>query len=140
MMQEFDRIKDMIYDELDEISNRGHLDKESVCLIGELADILKDFGTVEMFEEGVNVPQDDYSLASGYGRNGGYSQRRYDDRWDYGNSYRGNRGGYGRRMRGGYSRDEAKDHMINKLESLMNEAVDEHDRQAIKKLIDQMEK
>lgn len=138
-MQEFDRIKDMIYDELDEISNRGHLDKESVCLLGELADILKDFVTVEMFEEGINVPQDDYSLASGYSRNGGYSQRRYDDRWDRGNSYRGSRGGYNRRMRG-YSRDDAKEHMIEKLEYLMNEANDEHDRQAIKNLIDQMEK
>ena len=104
-MKEFDQIKDMVYDELDELSRRGQLTKEAICIIGELVDILKDIGTVEMFEEGIEVPDDDYSLASGY-RNGGYSQRKYypGNNYDgnsYGVGYRSGRvsSGYGRRSK-----------------------------------------
>lgn len=142
-MKEFDRIKDMVYDELDEIGGQGQLSKESVCIIGELVDILKDIGTVEMFEEGFDVPENEYSLASEY-HNGAYSQRRGSRGGSYndGNSYRSNGkmyygSGYSRRSRG-YSREDGKEHMIQKLEDLMNEAVNEQDRQSIQNLIHQM--
>ena len=136
-MKEFDRIKDLVYDEIEQISHRNQLDKDSVCVIGELVDILKDIGTVEMFEEGVYVPEDEYSLASGgdYSQRGGYSSRYYNDR---GNNYRGGNGYSRRGGRSGYSRDDAKDHMIMKLENLMNEAQDEQDKQSIRRLIDQI--
>ncbi len=135
-MKEFDRIKDLVYDEIEQISHRNQLDKDSVCVIGELVDILKDIGTVEMFEEGAYVPEDEYSLASGnYSQRGGYSSRYYNDR---GNSYRGGSGYTRRGGRSGYSRDDAKDHMIMKLENLMNEAQDEQDKQSIRRLIDQI--
>ena len=135
-MQEFNHVKDMVYDEIENISRQGKLSKESVCVLGELVDILKDIGTVEMFEEGFDVPENEYSLANEYIVNGGYSQR-----GGYGgNSYRGNRGynygGYSRR--GGYSREGAHDHMISQLHQIMNEAQNEEDRQAVKRLIDQM--
>jgi len=45
----------------------------TVKVLGELVDILKDIGSVEMFEEGIDVQEDEYSYANGYGRNGGYS-------------------------------------------------------------------
>ena len=138
-MKEFDQIKDMVYDELDAMSHQGRLNKESVCLIGELVDILKDIGTIEMFEEGIEIPDDDYSLANGYSRDGGYSQRRYVRG---GNSYRDGRtynSGYSRRTRGGYSREDSKDHMIQQLHNIMNEAQNENDRQSIHRLIEQME-
>ena len=143
-MMEFDNIKDMVYCEIDEISHLGKLDMNTVKVLGELVDILKDIGSVEMFEEGVQFQEDDYSLSGGYSRDGGYSQRT-PIYYNNGNSYRGGRNqgnGYSRRgySRGGYSRDDAKSHMIQKLEGLMNEAVDEQDRQAIERLIGQMEK
>lgn len=72
-MQEFNDIKGMVYDEIENISRQGKLNKESVCILGELVDILKDIGTVEMFEEELYVPENEYSLASGYMSNGGYS-------------------------------------------------------------------
>ena len=146
-MREFDQIKDMVYDELDVFSRQGKLTKDAVCMIGELVDILKDIGTVEMFEEGIEVPEDEYSLASGY-RNGGYSQKKYYLGGGYdngygGNSYRSGRGGsygYGRHGgRSGYSREDSKEHMIQQLHNLMNEAQDESDRQSIHHLIEQME-
>jgi len=123
-MREFDNVKDMVYDEIEHLSSYGQLTKDAICVLGELVDILKDIGTVEMFEEGYNFSDDEYSLASGYGRNGGdggYSRR---------NSYRGNsynyrngsgygRGGYNR---GRYSREDGKEHMIQQLHNIMNEA------------------
>lgn len=142
-MQEFDNIKDMIYCEIDDISHKNQLDMNTVKVLGELVDILKDIGSVEMFEEGIQVQDDDYSFANGYSRNngGGYSQRRMPIYYEGGNSYRGRgyNSGYSRRGRSGYSRDDAKEHMIHKLETLMNEAQDEKDRESIHKLIEQME-
>jgi len=148
-MQEFDNIKDMLYCEIDEISKQGKLDMNTLKILGEIVDVLKDVGSIEMFEEyGENPEEEEYSF--GY-RNGGYSQRRpmmyYDN-----NSYRdnggysrnngnyGRNGGYSRRGRnGGYSRDDAKDHMIHKLENLMNETQDQKDKDSIQRLIEQME-
>ena len=130
-MKELDRIKDLVYNELDDISNHvDQLDKGTVCVIGDLVDILKDIETIYMFEEGYEVRDDEYSLASG--------RSKYPARYYYDNGYRGgNYGGLQRRNnRGGYSRDDAKEHMIMKLEDLMNDAQDEHDRHAISKLVE----
>lgn len=138
-MQEFDNIKDMLYCEIDEISHHQKLDMNTVKVLGEIVDILKDIGSVEMFEEGIGVQEDEYSFANGYGRNNGYSQKRMPIYYDNGNSYRGSmNGGYGRRGRG-YSREDGKMHMIDKLEGLMNEATDQKDRDAIQRLIEQMQ-
>lgn len=143
-MKEFDNIKDMIYCELDEISHLNKLDISTVKVLGELVDILKDVGTVEMFEEGVYVPEDEYSFANGYSRNG-YSQRMYSrDNYDNGSSYRGRssyNNGYSNRRggRGGYSRDDSKQHIVEKLHHLMDEAHDENDKESIRMFIEQME-
>ena len=139
-MQEFDNVKDMIYEEIENISHQGQLNKESVCVLGELVDILKDIGTVEMFEEGVYVPDNEYSLASAYNGSGGYSQKGI---YRGENNYRNNRSysynnGYSRRGRGGYSRDGANDHMISQLHQIMNETQNAEDRMAVQRLIDQM--
>lgn len=144
-METFESIRDMVYCELDEIGRQGKLDMNTVKVLGELVDILKDIGTVEMFEEGIDIQEDDYSY--GYSRNGGgmsnggYSQRRMPVYYNNGNSYRGGRnmtGGYSRRGRG-YSYDDSKTHMVEKLNHLMMEATDQKDKDAIQRLIDQME-
>ena len=143
-MEVFDNVKDMVYCEIDEISRIGKLDMNSVKVLGELVDILKDIGSVEMFEEGVQVQEDDYSFSDGYSRNnGGYSQRRMPIYYNEGgNSYRnGGRnynGGYSRRNRG-YSYEGGKEHMIEKLNHLMTEAESQKDKDAIQNLIRQME-
>lgn len=140
-MREFENIKDMVYCEIDEISHQGKLDMNTVNVLGELVDILKDIGSIEMFEEGINIQDDDYSYGNNYNRNGGYSQRRMPIYYNDGNSYNGSyrNGGYSRRGRG-YSYDDGKAHMIDKLNNLMMEAHDQKDKDAIQRLIDQMEK
>jgi len=120
-VREFNEIKDMVYGEIDNIAREGKLNNDVVCVLGELVDILKDIGTVEMFEEGIEVPENEYSLASGrYSRPGYHNSNSYD----YGNSYRGGRsynGGYSRRGRNGYSREDAHEHIVSQLHNIMNE-------------------
>lgn len=140
-MQEFDNIKDMVYCEIDEISHQGKLDMNTLKVLGELADLLKDIGQIEMFEEGINVQDEDYSFATGRNGGNGYSQRRMPLYYNDGNSYRGGRsmnGGYSRRGRG-YSYDDSKDHMVMKLQELADTAQDQKDREAIQHLIQQMQ-
>lgn len=134
-MKEFDNIKDMIYCEIDEISKHEKLDMTTLKVLGELVDILKDMGSIEMFEEGIQVQDEEYS----FGRNSGYSQRRMPIYYEGNNSYRNGRGYNNRGYRGGYSRDGSKDHMIDQLEHLMNEAQDQKDRDSIQRLIEEME-
>ncbi len=55
----------------------------------------------------------------------------------YNRSY--GRGSYGQGMSGGYSRGESKDMMLDQLEKVMDMAVDEKDRKAISRLMEQME-
>lgn len=152
-MQEFDKVKDMVYCEIDEISRQGKLDINKVKVLGELVDILKDIGSVEMFEEGVQIQDEEFFQDGAYSRNnggysnggysnGGYSQRRMPIYYNEGNSYRGGRsmnGGYSRRGRGMYSYDDGKTQMIEKLHHLKNEIYDQNDKEAIQRLIDQME-
>lgn len=110
-MEVFDGVKDMVYCEIDEISHMGKLDMNTMKILGELVDILKDIGSIEMFEDGIQVQEDEYSLSGGYSRgNGGYSQRRMPIYYNEGNSYRGNRSynsNYARRGRN-YSYDGDK--------------------------------
>lgn len=136
-MREFDNIKDMVYCEIDEISHQGKLDMTTVKILGDLVDILKDIGSIEMFEEGVEFQDDSYPLNRSYDR--GYSQKRFPVYYNNGNSYRGGNNGYSRRGRSGYSRDGSKDHVIHKLEELMNDIHDEQDRQSIQMIIEQID-
>lgn len=112
-----------------------------VRAISAALDILKDVGTVEMFEEGYqDNPDEEYSFASGYNRRGGSRRGGYYNSYNDG-SYRngGSYRSYTGRGRSGYSREDAREHMIQKLEHLMNEATDDQDRMAIQKLVEQME-
>ena len=139
-MQEFDNIKDMLYCEIEEISHQQKLDMNTVKVLGEIVDILKDIGSVEMFEEGQFGQDEEYSFSDGYSRNNGRYYRGNGS--SYRSGGRSSRNGGSRSVRSnrsGYSRDDAKDHMIHKLERLMEEANDEQDRQSIERLIEQME-
>ena len=134
-MEIFDNVKDMVYCEIDEISRQGKLDMNTVKVLGELVDILKDIGSIEMFEDGVQIQDEGYSRSYG-----GYSQKRFPIYYNEGNSYRNGRNytGYSRRGRG-YSYEDSKAHIVEKLNHLMMEANEQKDKDAIQRLIDQME-
>ena len=107
-------IKEQLCEELEELSRKeiSHSDLE---FVHKLTDTVKNIDKIIMLEEGGGY--------SGNYRGGSYSDgRMWDGRNDRRNGdnrqggYSGRRGG-----RGGYSRDGAKDDMIEELEESMNE-------------------
>lgn len=127
-----DVICDMMYCELDEIAKKDKLDSKDVELIDKFVDIIKDIDQISMSQD------------NGYSQVGGSS-------YNNGSSYMRGRSGrmmpmYGRnymgRMRSGndgYSRAESKTMMLDHLQEVMDMAVDEKDRKAVERLMQQME-
>ena len=123
-MDTLDMVCDKVYCELDEINKKEKWDSKDVELIGEFVDILKDIDQIGIGQDG-----------------GGYSQM------GSGSYMRGRSGrtmpmygrSRGRSMSNGYSRAESKDMMLDRLQDVMDMAVDEKDRKAIERLMSQME-
>lgn len=116
-MDVIDRAYDRACCELSDILDHPKFDKQDVEFMGAFVDILKD------------IDKMDKSQDMGYSQMGGYSRgRMYPMMYNRGSSYRG-----------GYSRDESKEHMLDELSRVMDMAVDEKDRKAISRLMEQME-
>ena len=154
-MKHLDSILEMVDKELGSIGQSGQFrSRDDVHSVYELIDIAKDIyciwkyedeeeGYSEVYPMSYRGNYDNYdgggSYARGRGRNakrdsmGRYSRegsyRSYD-----GESYRG--GNYRR----GYSRDDAKQEYIDNLRRMMEEAPDEHSRESIHRMIQNMEK
>ena len=161
-MEYIDKIKKMLCKELDEYAEMGKIKNSSdLDMIWKLTDTVKNLDKISMLEES----EDGYSEARG-GRGRGrssyamggssydddmmYSERRgrgrnakrdsmgryssddgmsYDDHSEE-SSYRGGRG---------YSRGDAKDHMMNKLGSMMEDA-DPNEREILKDCMRKLER
>lgn len=118
-MHNFDELKDMLCDKLDE-QRREKLTSQSLDVIHKLTDTIKNLSKIEMLEEASEY-DDEYS--GRYSRGASYARRR-DSRGRYS---RDDRSSYRR----GYSRGDAKDELIDQMEDMMNTAP-EHERQAIR--------
>ncbi len=120
-MDTLDRIYEMMYCELDDIAKKEKLDSKDVELIDKFVDIIKDIDEIGMSQNGMD----------GYSQMQGRSGRMIPY----------NRGSYarGRSMNNGYSRSDNKDAMLDHLHDVMDMAVDEKDRKAISRLIEQMD-
>lgn len=128
-MDTLNKTYEMACCELDELNKKGgNYDVKEIEIMGELVDIIKDI------EEVWSYSDEEYSQMNSNGYMGGRSGRMMPM---YGRSYaRGNRN----MMDSGYSRNSNnKDMMINHLQDVMDMAVDEKDRKAISRLIEQME-
>lgn len=126
-MDILDKIQDMMYCELEDVSKKDKLDTKDVELIDKFVDIIKDIddiaGTQDMGYSQMNGRS--YNNGSSYMR--GRSNRM--PMYSRGSSY----------SRGGYSREDSKEVMLDHLQDVMNMAVDEKDRKAISRLMEQME-
>lgn len=115
MERVFDDLRGIVVKEMEGIVSHGELDDPSLCAVDKLVDIWKDLDEIEKNE-------------------GGYSQGRmpygYDNRSYYGRRY----SSYARNG-GGYSRDGA---VMDKLNRMMDEAGSEAEREAIRKVMDNM--
>lgn len=132
-MHIYEDLKEMVEDEIDKIVKKGEIDEKCLEYLDKLVDISKDIDTINAMNE--------YG-----GEEPGYSQMRrpyynsYDDGMTNRNSYQ-RRDGMGRYMRsydngGGYSRGGGN--IAARLESMMAEASTEHEREAIRRALEQM--
>lgn len=136
-----ENVKDLVYRELDAIANEGQLTVDCVHILYQLVDIIKDL------EEAAEKETENMMNMEGYSNRGRMMPRYYDGNsygsgnYNISGTYNNSNGRYmnsNRGRSGGYSRDDGRQDMISKLENLWNETRDEHDKEAIKRLLDQM--
>ena len=150
-MEYIEKIKKMLCKELDEYAMKQKLTGGDLDMIWKLTDTVKNLDKIAMFEE-----EEGFSEARGGMRGRSYM---------HGSSYERGRGRYAKRDRMGrysseggsyeggssyddyseertnrrYSRDDAKDHMMNKLGSMMEDA-DPNEREILKDAMRKIER
>lgn len=161
-------LKSMLELQVNQIVAKGDINPQDLEMLDKAVDIIKDIETIcamRKAEEESGYSQRGYSYAAGMGNaDGGYSGHWYDpayhggynyytnggthtDGMSYGKTpsrmmYRQDRdmgGRYSSGSRRGYSRDEAKDHMLDTLEDMMDEATTEKERNAIRRCMEKIE-
>ena len=133
-MKAMEELRETLCAELDEIARKGEMSAGDLEAVHKLTDTIKNIDKIIMHEE------------NGYSQAGGRNIRGYGD----GNSYanRGEhwvRGHYSRdgemsgARRGRYSRESGKDHMMEQLREMMEDATTERQRSAIHRCMEQLE-
>ena len=153
-MEYIEKIKKMLCKELDEYAMKSKLSMADIDVIHKLTDTVKNLDKIEMLED-----DGGYSEARGGMRGRSYMHgSSYDDDMMYSerqgrgrNARRDSRGRYSSdmgssyddyseaRMDRRYSRDDAKDHMMNKWGEMMSSA-DEEQREILKDCMRKLER
>ena len=147
-MDKLKELKSMLELQVNQIVAKGDINPQDLEMLDKAVDIIKDIETIcAMREAGYSQggPRG-YSYAMG---EDGYSRGWFDPAYHEGRNYYTNGGthtdgmSYARRpsrmmYRSGYSRDEAKDHMLDTLEDMMEEATTEKERNAIRRCMDKI--
>ena len=144
-MEYIEKIKKMLCKELDEYAMKGKISGSDLDMIWKLTDTVKNLDKIEMLEDGNSY--DGYSEMREYPNMGGSSyargRGRYAKRDSMGRYSSDDRTSYDdyseARMDRRYSRDDAKDHMMNKLGEMMTSA-DEEQREILKDAMRKIER
>ena len=144
-MEYIEKIKKMLCKELDEYAMKQKLTGGDLDMIWKLTDTVKNLDKIEMLEDGDSydgyseMREYPYMGGSSYARGRGrYSKRdsmgRYssDDRMSYDNYSE-------ERMDRRYSRDDAKDHLMDKMGEMMTSA-NEEQREILKDAMRKIER
>ena len=152
-MEYIEKIKKMLCKELDEYAMKGKISGSDLDMIWKLTDTVKNLDKIEMLEEDGGYSETrgsrgrSYMGGSSYDDDMMYSERRGRGR----NARRDSMGRYSSedgssyddysetRMDRRYSRGDAKDHMINKLGMMMEDA-DPNEREILKDCMRKIEK
>ena len=153
-MEYIEKIKKMLCKELDEYAMKGKISGSDLDMIWKLTDTVKNLDKIEMLEDDGGYSEErggmrgrSYMHGSSYDDDMMYSERRGRGRYakrdsmgryssDMGSSY----DDYSEaRMDRRYSRDDAKDHMMNKLGEMMTSA-DEEQREILKDAMRKIER
>lgn len=131
-MEYMDKLRDKLCDELDEIARKGELGAGDLEIIHKLTDTIKNLDKIEMLEDGGYSQAGDWEIEGrAYNRGNSYARRKRDSMGRYSRD--------GRTMRGGYSRHDAKEAMMEQMEMLMDQAGSEREREAIRRCMGQLE-
>lgn len=137
-MKALEDLKNMLCEELEEIARKPEMSAGDLETVHKLTDTIKNIDKIQMFDEGEYSQTGDWEaeLRGNYGRGNSYAGTRRRD--SMGRYSRDGGTSYARGPR--YSRTDAKEHMINQLEAMMDDADSEKEREAIRRCIAQMEK
>lgn len=132
-MKALEKLRDMLCDELDDLTEKGELTAGALETAHKLTDTIKNIDKIIIMDEDGEYSQAGDWEAMGRGHFGDY---------DRGNSYRGRRrdsmGRYSR-ARGRYSRDGGVD-MMEHVERMMDEAETPEERETIKRFKKELER
>ena len=151
-MEYIEKIKKMLCKELDEYAMKSKLTGGDLDMIWKLTDTVKNLDKIEMLEDDGGYSEArgrgrSYMHGSSYDDDMMYSERRVRGR----NARRDSMGRYSsedgmsyddyseERMDRRYSRGDAKDHMMNKLGSMMEDA-DPNEREILKDCMRKLER
>ena len=140
-MEYMHKIKKMLCKELEEYGDKKSLSSADVEMIHKLTDTVKNLDKIELLEgdDGYSETYPYYMGGSSYARGRGRNARR-DSMGRYSSDMNSSYDDYSEaRMDRRYSRDDAKDHMMNKLGEMMSSA-DEEQRQILKDAMRKIER
>ena len=131
-------LKETLHKELEEIAEKGELNAGDLETVHKLTDTIKNIDKICMLEE----DDDGYSNAGEwsadgrgvYGRGNSYARR--GEHYVRGH-YSRDDGYYGRRGR--YSRADGKEAMMEQARRMMDNATNDKERDAVRKLMQQLE-
>ena len=128
-------LKEKLCKELDEIARKPEMGAGDLEIIHKLTDTIKNLDKIGMLEDGYSQAGDWEIEGRAYNRGSSYARRKRDSMGRY------SRDGRAMRYRDGrmYSRDEAKDDMMEQMEALMEQAGSEKEREAIRRCMNQLE-
>ena len=145
-MEYIEKIKKMLCKELDEYAMKSKLSMSDIDVIHKLTDTVKNLDKISLLEqdnEGYSETYPYYMGGSSYARGRGrYAKRDSMGRYSSeGGSYEGGSSydDYSERTDRRYSRDDAKNHMMNKLGSMMENA-DPNEREILKDCMRKLER
>lgn len=147
-MKTMEELRDNLCEELDKIARKGDLSAGDLETVHKLTDTIKNIDKICIMDM-----DDGYSGAGEWEAHGRFGDE-YSRRHEGGNSYargrkRDSRGRYSRdgrmgdggmRTGGRYSRDDGKEHMIDKLEDMLDDVDNARVKNAIRKAIDELER
>ena len=141
-MEYMEKIKKMLCKELDEYAMKGKLTMADLDAVHKLTDTIKNLDKIEMLEDGEGTSHGRMRYGSSYDDDMMYSERRgrnvrRDSMGRYSSDYMHHDDEY--MSRRGYSRDDAKDHMMSKLGEMM-EGADPNEREILKDAMRKIEK
>ena len=132
-------LKEKFEMELEELARKGELGAGDLELAHKLTDTIKNIDKICALEEDGGYSEAGDYAGGAYGRGSSYANR--GKHYVRGHYSRDGRGGYSRDGRmGGYSRHDAKEAMMEQARDMMESANSEHEREAIRLFMSELER